>query len=557
MTRILLFFLCFTVPLIHTKFFDFLGFHTTLAVEGNFEFTKVMFFTSFTGLLSLSFLWDIWTKKHTLQLPQKLLYLSVWLLCYTLFSSLIGYDVFTSLFWSTDKGHSLLMFFDLFIIALILFQFPKSDIRKAVHISLISIFFVCFFALKEYFLPSFDYWELWLRAFGTLWHPNYLWALLVLSLPFLYRKNKYTPLVLFVVATLIFSKSLLGIALFLAYTIYFFWKKHISPLRFFWWGIIVWIIGIFALVYFFPEKLHSFLSRMYIWETVMHIIFSDIKTLLFWGGLETLQVHFSSFKVPEVYIYENFGYTADRAHNFFFSLWYNLGIIGVWIVGYILYYLFPFIQSQKKYMEVFILFFLFLTLHFASISLYIFVLIILVLALKKANLPTIKGNKYIVSLLLCISIIWSWIGIRSYIAEIYSYQSNYKTAYEYFPRDEYLLYNGVFEVKNIQSELYYTYQIYNLESVKENCYMLIHLYPSAENAFFCGEVLEKLWKNTDARDYYLLGLKKLPDLWNDDSIYWENYFIRNTISGNRFFSEKFSNLREILETIKTTQPSSQ
>ena len=43
----------------------------------------------------------------------------------------------------------------------------------------------------------------------------------------------------------------------------------------------------------------------------------------------------------------------------------------------------------------------------------------------------------------------------------------------------------------------------------------------------------------------------IPDMWNNDSKYFNNFFVKNLYNKNRFFSEKYNNLNEVLERLQT------
>jgi hypothetical protein len=87
----------------------------------------------------------------------------------------------------------------------------------------------------------------------------------------------------------------------------------------------------------------------------------------------------------------------------------------------------------------------------------------------------------------------------------------------------------------------------NLRNIEENCKEYLTFYTSAEDYFFCWNMLEKKWYKKEAIIYYEKWLKKIPNLWEKKSPYLNNFLIKNTINGNRFFSEKYSNIKDILE----------
>ena len=40
-------------------------------------------------------------------------------------------------------------------------------------------------------------------------------------------------------------------------------------------------------------------------------------------------------------------------------------------------------------------------------------------------------------------------------------------------------------------------------------------------------------------------------MWDNDSKYFNNFFVKNLYNKNRFFSEKYNNLNEVLERLQT------
>ena len=81
------------------------------------------------------------------------------------------------------------------------------------------------------------------------------------------------------------------------------------------------------------------------------------------------------------------------------------------------------------------------------------------------------------------------------------------------------------------------------------CNDLLSNYGSVENYFYCWKIFENFWYINESNDLYKKGLNKLPDLWNINSKYNDDFLIKNLVDKKRFFSEKYSPLKEILEKI--------
>ena len=582
LTKILLILLFFILPLVHGNLLPTLGIPFSLSVSGNFEFTKVMFFNILSGLIFLSFFFATsypWKGKEF-----KLEFLSwtelkIWLslLLILFLSTIFSTSPFISLIGDTEKWHTAIMYLNLLGLFFILKKLDKTFLQKLIVTSLFAGVWICIIALKEYFFQTFEYGDLSNRALGSFWHPNYLAWYLLLLLPFIYipfifsRKKIYergvsSAIWIIFLFTLFLTKSIVALFLVIGYIIYTL-QIGLSPRR----GKFnrgVWLIGIlwfFCLllsiiffVQYFPEKLHSFLSRFYLWETTLKIIFSDIKIFFFGAGAETLPYFFDSYKVPEVYIYENFWYTADRAHNFFLDIFFQFGIF--WVL-FFSYSVFIFFKDYKKIPSLakisLFLFLLFGIFHYFSIASYVLVVLILSLSWSRTStvvsfpLYEMKGARYGIYLFFSIvSLSWTYFSLQLYRAELTFASWNTQKAQEIFIHPKYLIELGKYmdaeKREWLLSQNNLKEQIITKTERQKNCDTLTWFFPSAENLFYCGDIFWNLGKEDMAKNYYRQGLAKLPDLWYEDSLYWKHYFIKQSITWNRFFSEKFSNINIIL-----------
>lgn len=559
MTKPLLYILFFTLPFIHGKILPTLGIDLYISIAWNFEFTKAAFFNIFCWFIFIFFLWERFFFKKEVHLPRNIL-LFLWVLWASSFFSL---SAFTSIIGDSEKWHTTLLFFNLIWIFIILYNSDKKILSTLIQISILSATFISLLAIKELFFETYNYGELASRALGSFWHPNYLAWYLLLIIPLTqYCKNnihKYVSLGILLL-WIIFTQSVVAVCLALWYLGYMLlpYVQKYAHKNIIWWILAAyWLVLSIVLIQFFPEKLHSFLSRFYLWETTLKIIFSDIKIFLIGSGFETLPYYFNSFKVPEVYIYENFWYTADRPHNFFLNVFFHLWV--VW-VGLLLYFVWEFFKLLRKSITPekisIVLFLLFWIFHFFSAASYLLIILLLVWVFWSNSHNFL--NKYLwyitIWLITTLSIVWSYYSYKFYTAEIYYQQKNYSLAQETFSHSKYLIglerYEEATHLEWITSQRNLKEKIISQPEREINCDLLTQKYPSVENYFYCWNIFDTLWKTQLSKPYYFLGFKKLPDLWNEDSPYWNNYFTKTTITGNRFFAPEFGDIRWVLEKVR-------
>lgn len=582
LTKLLLYILIITLPLIHGRIFQTLWVDFALVVSGNFEFTKAIYFNIFSTLIFTVFFVEyifISRKKILLWSREKNILTAI---CITLWTSTyFSLSPFTSLIWDLEKWHTTLLYIHIIWLYIVFRQLNNSDKIWIIHTFIASGILAAILAIKELYYPSFDYGALSVRALGSLWHPNYLSGFLLLLLPFIFSPFPFAKkriqvwiqitLICLFLTTIILCQSIFALFLSCIY-IWCFINKNTqlipSLLRIgLGWGIFFAIIVIWALTsitLYMPDKLHSFLSRFYLWETTFKIILSDYKILFFWAGLETLPYFFNSFKVPELYIYENFGFSADRPHNFILNIFYHFGLLWISIFFYFLFLL------QRKYLEVkrrgdgfklweyisfsvIILFLLYWVFHYFSVVSYLLIIFVITLFLSKKQAQN-SSVKLLMSLIVFISIIWAFSSLRLYAWEVYYKKWEERNALEMIFHPKYFL--SFWETDKAQklewiiSEKNYKTQIILSQDKQLWCDNFTKNYPSVENYFYCAEILEKQWKDILSKKYYNTWLTKLPDLWNENSVYWDNYFIKNTITGNRFFAPKFWDIRSVLEKVQ-------
>jgi len=265
--KIFLFVLFATLPLIHGQLFPTLWIDISLIVSWNFEFFKVMYFNIFAALILFSY--TLHKTKSQLPILKSDIYTSLILIVSTLFSL----SPFLSLIGDVEKWHTAIMFVNLLGLFMILRREKRAFLEQLIITSIFALWVSCLIGLKEYFIPSFNYGELWNRFIGTYGHPNYFSWFVVLCFPFTpLIKNIALRYILYAVisVSLIISQSLIAIFLLFSYLIYKVLYKNPTLFS----TLIVWLLILWWIVVFlyFPEKLHSFISRYYLWETSIKIV---------------------------------------------------------------------------------------------------------------------------------------------------------------------------------------------------------------------------------------------------------------------------------------------
>ncbi|MDD3646088.1 MAG: hypothetical protein PHH06_01620 [Candidatus Gracilibacteria bacterium] len=568
--KILLVILLFSIAFINSHLFDLVGIKLDfLYVNGNFEFTKVIYFNILSSFIIFLYFIKSFFSDREIKVPLFITFIFIILILSTLFSI----SPLVSFFGDNSKGHGLIMLINLLGLFIVINNQKKEFTNILIKTFIFSAFFISILGIWQYYIPSFDYGDLGNRAISSLGHPNYLVLFLLLSIPFLLNKifNKKNYKYLFVLITiticLFLTKSVWGIIIFILYCTYILNHKFkfIKNNYIFFITTLIILISIGITVFFtYPEKLQSFISRFFIWSSTLDLIFLNPKNFLFGYGFDTLSLTFEKSKSIYLYIFENIGFTADRPHNILLNIFYHTGFLGISLFGYTLYIFIKYLIKEKKikneyYTHTIIIFFIFTILNFASIVSYLVFLLFVAKFTKKVQIKYIEKVYLKYSLMLIISFI-SIVGLYSsynfYKAETYAFNKLYEKSIEIFKYNPDYYYSVGQYDKGLKygyykGEFYFYSKISSkLIDIENNCTELTKNFPSPENYFYCGELLEYLGKNDLALYYYKNGLHLLPDLWNKDSNYYDNLFIKKFIDGKRFFSEKYSNLNSILEKVK-------
>ncbi len=538
--KILLIVLFFSIALINSHLFDLIWIKWWFYVDWNYEFSKVMFFNILSSIIISIFFIKNFRKKE-IKIPK-----ITFLLFFLIFiSNLLSDQIWTSLLWNTSKWHSSIMFINLIWLFIVLINISHEFLKKLLKTTIIWSIFVWIIWLKEYYFPTFDYWNLSNRAISTFWHPNYLALYILLLIPFLFHFNISSPnkdkikelpkIIIFILLSflLILTKSAWWIILFLWFVFYKISHVNIFKNKYFY---LVLIPVIFSLFFYYPEKLQSFLSRFYIWETVIKIIFSDLKTFLFWWWIATLESIFDAYKVKELYIFENIWFTADRPHNIFLNFWYHLGVF--WLV-FLTFIVFKIFKNYKDipYCNYLILFFLFCIFNFPWITHYLIIILIWSIIFKPLPTSPSQGRSKILIIILFISIFWAYFSSINYYNEVKIKNNSDFVSKNYFIQE---INKEQFEKNLFKNSDWDFYKL---------CSNLTNKIPSVENYFYCWNLF---WDFNDKElsiMYYNKWLNKLPDMWNKDSKYYNNFLIKELFIPERFYAEKFSNLQEILKRV--------
>lgn len=521
------------ISLINSKILNNFWIDLWFYIKWNFEYTKAMFFNVFSSIFIISYF--ILNYKQKLIIP-KITYYLLWLFFISLISSSF---LLTNVFWSEIKWHWLLLFINLLWLFIIFINQEKKVITKIIKtiifLSIISILL----AIKEYYFPTFEYGEIQNRAFWTFWHPNSLALFLIILLPFLLNKiknNRYFFIFVISSFAIFLSKSFIWIMIYISYITWFLIKKLKLEKKYIITFLILISIWLFILIYNFGiiTKLNSFVSRYFIIETSLKVLFSDIKYIFFWLWNDSLQYLFDNYKSIYLYIFENSWFTADRPHNFLVLFFVNYGFFWLLLIWYILYY---FCKSYKNniYFNSVLLFLIFNLFNFSSIIHYFFIILITSVIYKKSN--NLKNNYLL-------KIFFITISIFSIISSIIYYIEENKS----FTNQTYKSKNKIYQ--NLKDENIENKILKSSSSYEKICKNLTETINSAENNLFCWDLFWNIDKKISLY-YYEKWLEKLPDMRNIYSIYYNNFLVKKLYNENRFFSNKFSNLKSILEKIKS------
>ena len=198
-----------------------------------------------------------------------------------------------------------------------------------------------------------------------------------------------------------------------------------------------------------------------------------------------------------------------------------------------LYYFCKFYKNNIYFHSI-LLFLIFNLFNFSSVIHYLFIILIISIIYKKSD--NFKSS-YLLKIFFII------ISIFSIISSSIYYNEENKTFINQKYKSENQIYQDL-KNENIENK------ILKSDSSYENiCKNLTKSINSAENNLFCWDLFWNI-DNKISLYYYKKWLEKLPDMRNENSKYYDNIFVKKLYNENRFFSNKFSNLKVILEKIK-------
>mgnify|MGYP006981760520 CR=1 FL=1 len=557
----------------HSQLFGYFWYENLL-VSWNYEYTKVTLFNIFIPIIFILFLLKNYIFKEKIEINNNyinlllIIYIMIWI------STFFSFIPNVSIFWWLDKSHWLFFINNLFLFFIIIFHiFSKNKWKLLLHFLVFTTVILTVIGIKELYLPSYNYWDLWNRLISTLWHPNYISALYVMIIPYTVSLLKnyrwYKKYFIFIITVLfllglMLTKSYIAIFLVFSYLIYeILWKnnKFLYSL-FIIFSLFIWSILIFN---YFPEKLNSLISRFYIWETTLKIIFSDIKIFFFWIWAENLKFLFDNFKSTELYLYENIWFNADRPHNIFLNIWIHYWVfLLLFALAWFYKLTINIFKNNNWYSTSLLLVIIFWCFNFPNLIGYVFFIMILSHYLVKnytLNLINkIKPHSYytrnlFILFLLIISILWWYHSTQAYLSQTYIKKDNYTQAINTFPYYwEYhfnlLDFQSWLTVDNyFKTEKYYLYKIYfSFEKIPE-CNNLVQHYWIVENYLYCWELIENKFGFEKAKPFYQKAIAKMPDIWNNNSEYLQNKYSNKVINPDRILHPKFSNITEVLEKL--------
>lgn len=156
------------------------------------------------------------------------------------------------------------------------------------------------------------------------------------------------------------------------------------------------------------------------------------------------------------------------------------------------------------------------------------------------TLTKTKAQKYTQKIALFIPLIILLFSFMQMVHNFYYYseEHRYYTTSEY---DSSYRFVQMLRYENPEKNIFHS-----AHSNQEVCATLLNDIPSVENYFFCGKIFTDLSPELSL-DYYKKGLDILPDMWNTDSQYYDDFLIKRLYSEKRFYSEKYSDIKNILE----------
>ena len=303
---------------------------------------------------------NIFTRQNLIKLLPFILY--------------VGYVVIGYFFhpYVLGRMESLFKFLGICIFfSIVAFEFDKKDINLLFKAVIACAWIVGIYGLVQvvdcYIYKGVDllYWTnaFQKRIFSTIANPNFLgnyllFSLMVVLARFCYTHYKrYILLVLILVTDMFFTESKgawmgLGVSLVIFAGVYLnFFKTKLSEHK--------KIINISALIFFFAcgalvvhfgaKRMQSVNFRLSTWRSTWDMVQA---TPLTGTGFGSFQVIYQAYKRPDIFYMENL-HNAETQHaeNFFLEQWASLGLLGLGLFLYLVFYQLKGAFKAFKYFE--------------------------------------------------------------------------------------------------------------------------------------------------------------------------------------------------------------
>ncbi|PKM91034.1 hypothetical protein CVU82_04390 [Candidatus Falkowbacteria bacterium HGW-Falkowbacteria-1] len=397
-----------------------------------FEFHKEFIFrtlfsiASFLVVLKFVLFYDLRKNIKIIFILFKKYFLPFFLLLFFAFLSLLwSFDKNIAFFGLADRQFGFLswllylLFFVLLILNLVFSKESHKKILRIINTMVLSSFLVSIYAVCQFFGLDFFIWaepaSLTGRAFSTLGQPNFLGSFLLLTIPgtfYLFKKNKNIYLRGFYLLSLcaeflaiIFSGSrgawLSFLLTFFIFISIFYFKKEKK--KFFLGLSLIFII--FLLLFFgknsfsnrFKDSFNlssgSSAARTQIWSASLQSIYERPVGY----GLENQKNATISFYQKDWGRLNMVNVVFDRSHNVFLDVTLELGVFGLLIFLYLLYFIFKIckenlfghrlkMDEEKRLLSLFISFsllsyFFSLQFNFSSVATIVYLLVLLAVVL--------------------------------------------------------------------------------------------------------------------------------------------------------------------------------
>ncbi len=334
-----------------------------------FELTKGVFFCVATEILAILFLLKIFLEnKINFKLDFKLIAPLIFWVGAVFLSLIWAVDVKESFWGSFERQQGIWFILHLLAFFFILFFSIKNfrQIKRILLTFVFSTFIICLYGLIQFF--GWDWWS-WAetasgsnRIFSTLGQPNFFAHFLIITIPisiyslfFIAKKNIYKFLIALLILGEVFSLTAsLSRAAWLGFIaqitiLIVIWalvfKNKYKKVKI---GLVLTLILIFISSFFFisnsdnalGNRLKSTLNfesgsvkmRIFYWSSAWEEIKTmNIGELMFGYGPENTDNVFVKYYDKDWGIYEEVDSFPDRAHNVFFDLFFNYGLVGFFL----------------------------------------------------------------------------------------------------------------------------------------------------------------------------------------------------------------------------------